>query len=395
LTPVNLAYTTVPAGSLLASAPVDAGVYQVAARFAGSANYNQKQSAPATITINQAGQTIIFTSTAPAGAAVGGPTYTVSATGGASGIAVTFGSSTLPVCTVSGSTVSFVGAGTCTITANQDGNTNYSAASPATQSFGVAPAPVSDNQAPIVSNTLALPVPMNVAGTVTATISDATTGNSNIKSWYYTVDGTAAGGINIASGSQAVTVNVNAALPVFTTPDVKEVCVYGTDTANNTSVKMDCTLLAVYDPSAGFITGGGWINAVAGSYTLNPTLSGKGTFGFVSKYQKGATVPSGNTEFQFHAAGMNFNSSVYEWLVVSGCMGQFKGTGTINGAGTYGFLLSAVDGQLSGGGGIDKFRIKIWNKATGSVVFDNNLGADETSAPATALGGGSISIKAK
>src|SRR5213593_4489946 len=112
---------------------------------------------------------------------------------------------------------------------------------------------------------------------------------------------------------------------------------------------------------------GGWIMSPLGAYPLNPSLSGKATFGFVSKYVSGKTVPTGNTEFQFHEAGMNFSSTVYEWLVVSGSMAQYKGSGTINGAGNYGFLLSAVDGSLTGGGGADKFRVKIWDKATGNV----------------------------
>ena len=75
--------------------------------------------------------------------------------------------------------------------------------------------------------------------------------------------------------------------------------------------------------------------------------------------------------------------------------GQFKGSGTINGAGDYGFLLSAVDGSLNGGGGLDKFRIKVWNKATNAVIYDNNLGASDTSTPTTVIGGGSIQIKGK
>jgi hypothetical protein len=33
----------------------------------------------------------------------------------------------------------------------------------------------------------------------------------------------------------------------------------------------------------------------------------------------------------------------------------------VNGAAGFGFLLTAVDGQVTGGG-IDKFRIKIWDK---------------------------------
>ena len=72
LTPVMLAYATTPGpGNLLASAPVNAGTYHVAARYAGDLNYNQKQSAPATITILQAAQTITVTQEPPASAYYG------------------------------------------------------------------------------------------------------------------------------------------------------------------------------------------------------------------------------------------------------------------------------------------------------------------------------------
>jgi parallel beta-helix repeat protein len=57
----------------------------------------------------------------------------------------------------------------------------------------------------------------------------------------------------------------------------------------------DTWMLAVYDPSAGFVTGGGWIESPEGAYQADPTLSGKATFGFVSKYQKGANIPTGKT----------------------------------------------------------------------------------------------------
>jgi hypothetical protein len=50
---------------------------------------------------------------------------------------------------------------------------------------------------------------------------------------------------------------------------------------------------------------------------------------------------------------------------------------------------------LAGGGGSDKFRIKIWDKATGNVVYDNMLGASDTSTPTTVIGGGSIQIQTK
>jgi len=44
-------------------------------------------------------------------------------------------------------------------------------------------------------------------------------------------------------------------------------------------------------------------------------------------------------------ADIKFYSSNYEWLVVAGSKAQFKGTGTINGNGEYGFILTAVDGD--------------------------------------------------
>ncbi|WP_242928204.1 T9SS type A sorting domain-containing protein [Pontibacter vulgaris] len=53
----------------------------------------------------------------------------------------------------------------------------------------------------------------------------------------------------------------------------------------------------------------------------------------------------------------------------------------------------ATDGQVTGGGGSDKFRIKIW-KSGGDVVYDNEKGtAENADLSSTAiLGGGSIVI---
>jgi hypothetical protein len=135
------------------------------------------------------------------------------------------------------------------------------------------------------------------------------------------------------------------------------------------------TTVVVYDSSAGFVTGGGWIMSPAGAYAADVTLAGKANFGFVSKYKKGANVPEGNTEFQFKAGDLNFKSTSYDWLVVVGTNAKFKGTGTINGAGEYTFMLSADDGSP------DTFRIQIWGAGEG-LVYDN--GSQQ------AIGGGSI-----
>jgi hypothetical protein len=153
--------------------------------------------------------------------------------------------------------------------------------------------------------------------------------------------------------------------------------------------------VVVYDPSAGFVTGGGWIMSPEGAYRADTTLTGKANFGFVSKYKKGATVPTGETEFQFHAGGFNFHSSTYQYLVIAGSKAQYKGEGTVNGSGYYGFMLTAMDGNLKSNGP-DMFRIKIWDKTNGdAIVYDNVYGNDTEDidyVQTQSIGGGSIVI---
>lgn len=148
----------------------------------------------------------------------------------------------------------------------------------------------------------------------------------------------------------------------------------------------DTTMLVVYDSDGGFVTGGGWIDSQPGDYVPNPALEGQANFGFVSKYKKGVTVPTGNTEFVFQAGDLNFHSSSYDWLVVTGSdYARFKGSGTINGTGDYKFMLWAGDDEP------DTFRIRIWTEDEVSgeetVIYDN--GSDQ------AIGGGSIIVHAK
>jgi len=154
-------------------------------------------------------------------------------------------------------------------------------------------------------------------------------------------------------------------------------------------------LFVIYDPTAGFVTGGGWIDSPPNSYTADPSLTGKANFGFVSKYQKGATVPTGNTEFQFKEGNLNFKSTNFQWLVIQGTsQAQFKGTGTINGTGNYNFMVTVVDGDaVSGTKKPDSFRIKITQGT--DVVYDNKPLASETSFEGTNIGGGSIQIQTK
>ncbi|MEJ2704370.1 MAG: PKD domain-containing protein [Sedimentisphaerales bacterium] len=142
-------------------------------------------------------------------------------------------------------------------------------------------------------------------------------------------------------------------------------------------------VVVVYDPSGGFVTGAGWIDSPEGAYKPDPSAAGKASFGFVSRYKQGATTPTGNTEFVFHAGDLHFQSSSYDWLVVNqgGSNAQFKGTGSLNGSGQYRFMLWAGDGEP------DTFRIRIWEEdVAGSEldVYDNGFNQQ--------IGGGEIVI---
>jgi hypothetical protein len=143
--------------------------------------------------------------------------------------------------------------------------------------------------------------------------------------------------------------------------------------------------IVIYDPSAGFVTGGGWIDSPEEAYKPDPSLTGKANFGFVSRYKKGTDTPTGNTEFQFQAGDLNFHSSGYKWLVVTGSdYARFKGSGIINGEGDYRFMLWAGDGSP------DTFRIRIWVEdelGNETDIYDNGFDQE--------ISGGSIAIHTK
>ncbi len=155
--------------------------------------------------------------------------------------------------------------------------------------------------------------------------------------------------------------------------------------------------VVVYDPAGGFVTGGGWIDSPEGAYVADPDLTGKATFGFVSRYKKGKSTPDGSTQFQFRAGNLKFQSTEYEWLVISGRNAKFKGAGTINGSGNFGFMLTVCDSAVQGNcqsSDADTFRIKIWDMDAGDgVVYDNQIGLPDDSTAGTALGGGQVQIQ--
>jgi hypothetical protein len=175
---------------------IGVGTCVIDANQAGNVNYNAAPQAQQSFAVAKGDQTITFTSTPPAGAKFGGPTYTVSATA-SSGLTVTFtiDASASSVCSISGSTVSFIGAGTCVIDANQAGNANYNAAPQAQQSFAVAKA---DQTITFTSTAPTMATPGGPTYTVTAT---ATSGLAVT----FTIDATATSFCSISGSTVSFT----------------------------------------------------------------------------------------------------------------------------------------------------------------------------------------------
>ncbi|MBP7716007.1 MAG: PKD domain-containing protein [Methanoregulaceae archaeon] len=232
------------------------------------------------------------------------------------------------------------------------------------------------------------PIPVGSPVSVSAMFTDSSDEETHTALWQWG-DGTESGGV-IADGTKTVTGS-----HTYSSPGIYIMTLTVTDSWGSASSVVADQYIVIYDPSAGFVTGGGWIMSPEGAYAPDPTMTGKATFGFVSKYKKGATVPTGETEFQFKAGNLNFRSTSYDWLVVAGAKAMYKGTGTINGEEEYGFMLTAIDGQIKGRDSMDKFRIKIWEKATDALVYDNQLNALDTDDPTTVISGGSIVIHTK
>ena len=97
-------------------------------------------SAPSAGVIPMGNQTITFDVQAGQTYSPGGTFQIDPPASASSGLAVTYGSSTTDVCTVSGTTVAIVAAGTCTLTADQPGDIAWHPADQATQSLAIAQA---------------------------------------------------------------------------------------------------------------------------------------------------------------------------------------------------------------------------------------------------------------
>jgi len=184
-----------------------------------------------------------------------------------------------------------------------------------------------DSTPPVVTGVTATPNPVSKGASLTLSATMLDTGGSGLSLAQYTIDGGAPQLMGTPSGASAT---LTIPLAPFPSAAVHNLCVRAHDLAGNVS-PYTCALLPVYDPDAGFVTGGGWFQ----------TPSGKANFGFVAKYQNNSQVPTGN--FEFHLGTTKFKATSFDWLVINGTSAQLSGVGTVNGSGAYSFQVTALD----------------------------------------------------
>ena len=141
--------------------------------------------------------------------------------------------------------------------------------------------------------------------------------------------------------------------------------------------------VVIYDPAAGNAFGGGWFVSPAGALNSNPSATGKASFGFEVHYFKKATLPKGETRFEIKVGEFEFTALNFDYLSIDGNRAQMMGSGKItDGQSGINFILTVIDNGYA----TDYIRLKIYNKNTSEVYYDNQPGASDAASPTTPAG---------
>ncbi len=160
------------------------------------------------------------------------------------------------------------------------------------------------------------------------------------------------------------------------------------------SVSTGTQTLVVYNPTGGTLSGSGFLLGANGAKTY---LSGNISY-------TGGTTPTGTFTITGNDAA-NLTASAFDYLVVNGITATLKGSGTLTDGTPVTFLVRGLDSNrqdmrdrglstdlAQGLPNQDYARIKVWNSATGAVVFDSQPGAADSATPTEMVRGGTFGI---
>ncbi len=279
-----------------------AGTCTIAANQSGSTTYSAAPQITASITVNKTAQkqTISSFSLYPTTVTVGN-TATASASA-TSKLQVVFSSLTSSICTVSGNTVKGTAAGTCTIAANQNGNSDYAMAPQVTQNISITKQSQTINSITFYPTTLTVGNTTTVSATTSSGLAPTfsatpatvctSTGNAvkGIAAGTCTIAANQAGnGSYVAAAQRTQTINVTGS--TYTLNTFTSGTGAGTISGNTTSGYSSGTKVILTATSASNSTFAGWSGggcsgtgpctvimtantSVTASFTLIPALPG-------------------------------------------------------------------------------------------------------------------------
>ncbi|MQY16842.1 hypothetical protein SRB5_70450 [Streptomyces sp. RB5] len=158
-------------------------------------------------------------------------------------------------------------------------------------------------------------------------------------------------------------------------------------------------MVVVYDPDAGFVTGGGSADPETATDTpATLTAPGKGTakFTFNPKYlpdDEGPAASGGKVAYRLSSGDFELDGQSVDWLVVTpDGRTAFRGTGTLNGEDGYGFVAYATQEP-------EALRLVVWEPAAsphpdGNPRYDTGRGSsyDLDNASLTPISRGAIRV---
>ncbi len=294
---------------------VGLGTCTVSASQAGNASYLPAAPVSNSFTVAIGAQSITFVSP---GNQVRGTTPAALMATSTSGLAVTFASTTPSVCAASGTTLTLLAAGTCTVVASQPGNANYAAAtavprefevavaltaqtitftSPGSQVMGVAPAPLvaTSTSGLAVSFASTTPNVCMVSGTTLSllTVGTCTVAASQAGNATFAAATAVQNSFSVVAAAQTITFNSPGNQTLGTAPPAL--------VASSTSGLT--VLLASTTPGVCMVSGSTLTLVAAGTCTVNASQAGNGTYAAAADVPRSFAVAAAAQTITFVSPG--------------------------------------------------------------------------------------------
>lgn len=235
-----------------------------------------------------------------------------------------------------------------------------------------------DGQVPVTGPIRSTGVPRtNATLTFAAAFTGVDPAVSHTATWDWGDGGTDSATVSAKQGSGSVS-----GQHVFRVPGVYTVSLTVTDGGGRRAAVGKKVTVA---GTGAYVVGDGWFMSPAGASRLAPNRSGIATFAFVLPGTADAARLPGQSGVEFSVAGLSFHSTGIDTVATQDARLQYRGSGNVNGAPGYRFLLSAAPGSPT------NLRVRIWHEAPGTaagiVDYDNAPDAPDPRAAADGAAG--------